>query len=693
MGADWLQSTLVWVQAHPLATGWAVFAASVAESLFLFGLLVPGALLMFTAGALVGAGALELWPVLAVAMAGAVAGDSASFALGYAYRDNLHQFTLLKHYPRLLARGEAFLQRHGGKGLILGRFVGPLRPVIPTLTGAAGMPPWRFFCIAVIAAIGWAPCYILPGVLFGASLDLAAQVAGRLAVLLLLVFGCVWLLVWALRWLLAGATVWGRGHAERLLRWSRRHRRLGLLGPALADPRQPETPVLALAAGLLLLLTWLAYSLVWGFTPPHYPLHGDALVYHFGQNLHTPWSDFVAHVLAQLGAPEIFLPLAAAIAVGLALQSGRRAAMHWIAAVSFALVLVAGLTWLMVIPTPNAYFQAQRPMFGFAGGNILVAAVIYGFMAVMLASPRAPARRQLYYSMFTGLVGLIALARLYLGLDWLSDLAIGLVIAFLWVALLALGYRRRARPVKPHPLLAMLFAAITAAIVWQGLQQTHLQTHDYAARQTQTMRLADWYQDGYRQLPSQIYDVVGRRQDPLNLQVSGDLQTLRTTLIQAGWHIAADPGIASSLLWLSPDTPLSDLPVLPRIHDGRNARLTLVRPIDSNSQWILRLWHSNYATAGGAPIWLGQAAQQILHERMGWLRMPVGDQHYSAALAVLDANLAGANTRIVHLPATTGRNHWLGEILLWNSAPTARDDRMSADRPPSSPPTSPLITP
>lgn len=679
MDTQWLQSTLVWVQAHPLAACWGIFAASVGESLFLFGLLVPGAFLMFIAGALVGAGALQLWPVLGVAVIGAIIGDSASFALGYTYRENLGQLKLLRRVPRLLARGESFFQRHGGKGLILGRFVGPLRPIMPTISGAAGMAPWRFACIDIVAAIGWAPCYILPGVVFGASLDLAAQVAGRLAILLLLVLATVWVLIWALRWSLAGAAAWSRSRAERFLKWSRRHRRLGLLGPALADPRQPETPVLAMAAVLLLLLTWLAYSLVWGFQPPHYPLRSDALIYHFGQNLHTPVSDFVAHVIALLGAPEIYLPLAAAIGAGLLLQSGRRAALHWLAAVCFALVLVLGLGWLMVIPTPNAYFHTPEAARGFAGGNILASGVIYGFFAVILAAPHAPNRRQLYYSAFTGLIALIALARLYLGLDWLSDLVIGLVVAFLWVALLALGYRRRSRPVKRRPLLALLLAAVTAAVVWQALQKTDLNTQNTTSEQPYTTHLAHWYHGGYQQLATQIYDVVGRRRDPLNLQARGDLDHLRSTLTDAGWRAPQAAGLANSLLWLSAATPLSELPVLPRIHDGRNPVLTLIRPVDANHQWILRLWRSHYSSADDTPLWLGQVEQQVVQQRLGLLRMPAEHRHYGLALAVLDSSLTGAKTKTVHLAPAAEHANWLGEILLWDDAQASGDGRMSTD--------------
>lgn len=679
MGTEYLESILIWVQAHPLAAGFAIFAAAVAESLFIFGLLVPGALFMFIAGALVGAGALPLMPVMIIAVAGAIVGDSASFALGYAYRGNLHQMRLLQRAPRLLARGEDFLRRHGGKSIILGRFIGPLRPLLPTITGAAGMPPLRFLAIDIIAAIGWAPCYILPGVLFGASLDLAAQVAGRLALLLLLVAAAVWLLVWASRWLLVFGAAWSREYAERLLSWSRRHRRLGLLGLALADPRQPETPVLALVATLLLLLTWCAYSLVWGWGTPSFPQASDALVYHLAQSLHTPLSDFVALVIAQLGAPAIYLPLAAAIGMALFILTGKRAAMHWLAAISFAVILVLGLRWLMTIPTPKAYFDGVSPASGFAGGHILISGVIYGFLAVILATPQRPNWRQYYYSGFIALVVLIASARLYLGLDWLSDVIIGLGIAFLWITLLTLGYRRqRPRKVRPRPLFAMLVAALAAAVVWQLLQQSGQQIAVQTPESQQIQRVAQWYTQDYNVLPKHVNDMAGRQREPLNLQVNGQLEAIRADLIAAGWHPPVTASLARSLLWLAPDKPISQLPVLPRSHDGTNADLTLIHAdsfANPDQQWILRLWHSNFINGQNqSPLWLGQITQQRVRNRFGLLRLPNDQAEYSDALYALGRYLPAERIKIIRFPQISGAQATQPvKILLWdNTQPVSR---------------------
>src|SRR3569832_3007646 len=140
--------------------------------------------MMFGIGALVAVGALELWSTLAWAAAGAIVGDGLTYCLGHHYKDRLRDKWPFRKYPALMRRGELFFERHGGKSELFGRFVGPVRPIIPVVAGKLGMPPARFLAVNVASAVTWAPAYTLPGVVFGASLSLASEVASRLAVLL-----------------------------------------------------------------------------------------------------------------------------------------------------------------------------------------------------------------------------------------------------------------------------------------------------------------------------------------------------------------------------------------------------------------------------------------------------------------------------------------------------------------------------
>src|SRR5690606_27242897 len=139
---------------------------------------------MLAAGALVGLDRLDLVPLLAASVAGAFIGDGASFWLGRRYRDRLEDMWPFRRHPAWLSRGRDFFVRHGGKSVILGRFIGPLWPLVPRAAGMLGMRPASFVAINFASALLWAPAYLLPGVVFGASIALAGAVATRLAVLL-----------------------------------------------------------------------------------------------------------------------------------------------------------------------------------------------------------------------------------------------------------------------------------------------------------------------------------------------------------------------------------------------------------------------------------------------------------------------------------------------------------------------------
>jgi undecaprenyl-diphosphatase len=172
----------------------AVCLLTFSESLAGVGLIVPGTLSLFGVGALIAAGALGFWSTYAWAVSGAVLGDGLSYWLGRHYHQRVRSLWPFSRHPDWLDTGQAFFHRHGGKSVFLGRFIGPIRPVIPLVAGMLDMPPSRFYLVNLLSALGWALVYLLPGIAFGASLTLAAQVAGRLALLLGLLFVSGWLL-------------------------------------------------------------------------------------------------------------------------------------------------------------------------------------------------------------------------------------------------------------------------------------------------------------------------------------------------------------------------------------------------------------------------------------------------------------------------------------------------------------------
>jgi undecaprenyl-diphosphatase len=71
-----------------------------------------------------------------------------------------------------MAGAESYFQRYGIASLLVGRFIGPLRPMLPMVAGMCDMPFPRFFAVSLLAAAGWSLAYLLPGWATGAAFRL-----------------------------------------------------------------------------------------------------------------------------------------------------------------------------------------------------------------------------------------------------------------------------------------------------------------------------------------------------------------------------------------------------------------------------------------------------------------------------------------------------------------------------------------
>lgn len=157
-----------WIIANPHWAGLSVFTISMCESLAVVGLFIPGIVAMSIIGGLVSAGILQIVPTLLYAIAGAIAGDGISYYIGRRFKHHLPHHWPFSRFPRWLDRGKKFFLHHGTKSIVIGRFVGPVRPFIPVVAGMMAMKPTTFLYANIISALIWAPIYMLPG--FGITL-------------------------------------------------------------------------------------------------------------------------------------------------------------------------------------------------------------------------------------------------------------------------------------------------------------------------------------------------------------------------------------------------------------------------------------------------------------------------------------------------------------------------------------------
>ncbi|MEH6502300.1 MAG: DedA family protein [Cycloclasticus sp.] len=171
MLADALNSITQLILQYPIWAGAIVFLVAMIESLAIIGFIVPGVAIMFAIGALISNGTLDLLSTVIWAAAGASIGDGLSFALGWHYKDKVYQLAWLKRHQDLLDNGHVFFEKYGVLSILIGRFVGPIRAVIPLIAGILRMPIKQYIPINIIASALWAPAYLLPGLFFAEALS------------------------------------------------------------------------------------------------------------------------------------------------------------------------------------------------------------------------------------------------------------------------------------------------------------------------------------------------------------------------------------------------------------------------------------------------------------------------------------------------------------------------------------------
>ncbi len=116
---------------------------------------LPGDSLLFASGMLAGAGKLDLFALMGVLLAAAVLGDAVNYHVGRFLGPPVFERDYKLLNKKHLQRAQEFYERHGGKAIILARFVPIVRTFAPFVAGVATMRYSRFFSFNIIGALLW----------------------------------------------------------------------------------------------------------------------------------------------------------------------------------------------------------------------------------------------------------------------------------------------------------------------------------------------------------------------------------------------------------------------------------------------------------------------------------------------------------------------------------------------------------
>ena len=620
MIADLVHQLADLVAAHPVWAGALAFFAAGAEAIVVLGALVPGSVILVALGVLAGTGKLALWPLLIAATAGGLVGDLAAYGLGWWLGDRAATVWPFATRPELLASGKRFFDRHGGKSVLIGRFVPGIKTIVPAMAGMLRMPPGTFVPAAFAASIAWAPAMILPAAAAGMGLVAVQAVSTRLVVLLVSFIAAIVLVVVlfrvVVRWILPAA-----------------HRRYVTAFRHVSATRKLPAPVLRMfdpeRASLLTIGAWeLVFALsVIAFAAIVRNVFGDdplaqidLAVNGLMASVRTAWADDVMVVIASFGDAAVVVPVGLVAAVYLTLVRTP------IVAAAFAISLAAAeafvaLTKLILVARVRV---ADPAHYSFPSGHVAVAMTLFGLVASVLARSLAPTARLVTLAVAVALGSAVGMARIYLAAVWTTDAMIGMLFGLTIVAAFNLWFGSTTfRRAQPRQLAALAAAALAVIGTWHAASTYDVsRPASYAEPRLVVVPEADWLSTGWTGLAQVRSDFQGEPEEPFVLQFAGAPERLRRALAAAGWAAAPAWSVIAGLNYLSPVAELPDLPVVPTLDRGAAPVLTLVRNgPDGSSRQVLRLWQSGAAVDTGTattPIYLGSLTVQR-PVRVGWL--------------------------------------------------------------------------
>ena len=175
---------ILWLENNPEWIALGVFGASFIESFALIGVVIPGVVILAIISGMASS-TLNIYELVLVAYIASFLADILSFLIGTRISKSIDTLWPFNQHPNLLVQGRSFVKRFGIFGVFVGKFIGPVRPLLPITAGSLGMNFKYFISVEIFSSLLWAMLYTLPGYYAGKSiLDSQFDLSWLIAILI-----------------------------------------------------------------------------------------------------------------------------------------------------------------------------------------------------------------------------------------------------------------------------------------------------------------------------------------------------------------------------------------------------------------------------------------------------------------------------------------------------------------------------
>lgn len=491
-------------QTHPyMGILFAGFIAFI-ESLAIIGSIVPGSVMMGVVGFLLGAGIIPIKSTLISIFIGAFIGDYVSYIVGKKYKHTIVSHSVVQPYHHWILHAEAFMRKHGVLSIIIGRFVGPMRSIIPMIAGITHMHQTLFILAIIPTIILWSIVYLAPGFLLAAlTIDMGeSYFIGTFLKALVVAFGFA---------------LWHSLRTLALIVIPKLHKRQILLS---------ETPTSLTHLIKLIILSCLAFVLIYQhLTKVPYTIFWDHAIHHYFLYQLSDQSIAFANLISKISSHVAYILINISICVVLYYHKHTRLLMIWaafsICVFGFATLLKFGIA----APRPNPNLAAT----GFPSGHIFLTGSLWLCLTSIIEEKKPSVAFSLRRLSYLFIIA-IFFSRLLLQAHWVTDLIASIFMALgTWHLF---GYMVRTLEPLPNKHIQQIGASISLVMMTLLLIQSHIpleQQPKFAAEIT-VNNMKD-----IGNLPKVRYSSFGKISQPLNYIWIGDEQSLANQFKRYGW--------------------------------------------------------------------------------------------------------------------------------------------------------------
>ncbi len=679
---DYLEPIVAYLRQHPHVGELFAFLVALAESLPIIGTIIPGSVTMTAVGTLIGAGILPGFTTIIWATLGAFCGDTIGFWLGSHYNEKIVRIWPFSKHPKWLTKSEDFIHRHGGKSILIGRFIGPARSTVPMVAGLLKLNFWRFVIAAIPAAILWAILYMVPGILLGAlSLELPPHKATEFILIGLAIIIALWFIFWVIQRFFRELAKLINRLIDKLWNYLNCHHPTHFIIPLITNRQNPRdhhqlTLVLLSLLSLLLFVVVFISAITSGFLT-----HLNQPLFHFLQSLRNEPSDRFFILLTLLLKPQLAVVISALITLGLLLKKQWRTAWFFLVLMLTATLFVFLFKHLYYSPRPHGFLLYDKSS-SFPSGHTTLSVALFGFLAFITASLFNKKWHWIPYLIAGLFIFLVSLSRLYLGAHWFTDILGAYFLGFAILLAIIASYRRMPKSSSIFAINPWLFGGILMVaflLPWSIYSATHYQktkTRFTPKIETLHISLQQWWQSPLQYLPLYRKNRFGRPVQPFNLQWAAKLSVIKPFLLKRGWKaVHPKPSVQSALIRFTSYSPIYHMPLFPWLYQYEPAKLVMVKRIPNQKAIVeLRLWSTHIQfTDSKKALWIGSINFHIPVQKLMTLkRRHEISLRASGGIKMLLQNIKGFQVKMITIPTDLQPSriralNWDGRVMLISS--------------------------